>query len=55
MNKVILDDGREIETENAIWTAGARASERLDDFALPHDDRKGLKVEVYIRVEGHDV
>ena len=52
--KVILDDGREIETENAIWTAGARASEKLDDFDLPHDERKGLKVDAYMRVEGHD-
>jgi NADH:ubiquinone reductase (H+-translocating) len=52
--KVILDDGREIQTENAIWTAGARASERLDDFDLPHDDRKGLKVDAFMRVEGHD-
>jgi NADH dehydrogenase len=24
--KVILDNGREIQTQNAIWTAGARAS-----------------------------
>jgi NADH:ubiquinone reductase (H+-translocating) len=53
-DKVILEDGREIETENAIWTAGARASEKLDDFDLPHDERKGLKVDVYMRVEGHD-
>jgi NADH dehydrogenase len=52
--KVILDDGREIQTENAIWTAGARASERLDYFDLPHDDRKGLKVDPFMRVEGHD-
>jgi NADH:ubiquinone reductase (H+-translocating) len=52
--KVILDDGREIATENAIWTAGARASERLDDFDLPHDDRKGLKVDAFMQVEGHD-
>jgi NADH:ubiquinone reductase (H+-translocating) len=53
-DKVILEDGREISTENAIWTAGARASERLDDFDLPHDERKGLKVDVFMRVEGYD-
>ena len=52
--KVILDDGREIETENPIWTAGARASEKLDDFDLPHDRRKGLEVDTYTRVKGHD-
>jgi NADH dehydrogenase len=52
--KVILDDGREIETENAIWTAGARASEKLEDLGLPHDRRKGLKVDACMRVEGYD-
>jgi NADH dehydrogenase len=53
-DKVILDDGREIETENAIWTAGFRASEKLDDLGLPHDERTGLKVDAYMRVEGYD-
>jgi NADH dehydrogenase len=53
-DKVVLDDGREIETENAIWTAGFCASEKLDDLGLPHDERKGLKVDVYMRVEGCD-
>jgi NADH:quinone reductase (non-electrogenic) len=51
---VVLDDGREIETENAIWTAGFRASEKLDDLGLPHDARTGLKVDAYLRVEGYD-
>jgi NADH dehydrogenase len=53
-DKVTLDDGREISTENAIWTAGFRASEKLDDFDLPHDEHRGLKVDAYMRVEGHD-
>lgn len=53
-DKVILSDGREIETENAIWTAGARASEKLDDLDLPSDQRKGLKTDKYLRVEGHE-
>jgi NADH:ubiquinone reductase (H+-translocating) len=53
-DKVILDDGREIATENAIWTAGARASETLDNFDLPRDERRGLKVDAFMRVEGHD-
>ncbi|HEX2742252.1 MAG TPA: NAD(P)/FAD-dependent oxidoreductase [Rubrobacter sp.] len=51
--KVVLDDGREIATENAIWTAGARASERLDDLDLPHDERRGLEVDAFMRVDGH--
>ncbi|HEV8043837.1 MAG TPA: FAD-dependent oxidoreductase, partial [Rubrobacter sp.] len=52
--KVILSDGRELLTENAIWTAGARASEKLDDLDLPADERKGLKTDAVMRVEGHE-
>lgn len=52
--KVLLSDGTEIETENAIWTAGARASETLDKLDLPSDERKGLKMDSYLRVEGHE-
>jgi NADH:ubiquinone reductase (H+-translocating) len=53
-DKVILSDGRELFTENAIWTAGARASEILDDLPLPADERRGLKVDANMRVEGHE-
>jgi NADH:ubiquinone reductase (H+-translocating) len=53
-DRVILDDGREIAAENVIWTAGARASVKLDDLGLPHDDRKGLEVDRCMRVVGHD-
>lgn len=52
--KVILDDGNEIETENVIWTAGARASVKLEDLDLPSDERKGLKVDPYCLVDGHE-
>lgn len=52
--KVILSDGNEIVTENAIWTAGARASEKLDDLDLPSDERKGLVTDKYLRVEGYE-
>ncbi|HET7478599.1 MAG TPA: NAD(P)/FAD-dependent oxidoreductase [Rubrobacteraceae bacterium] len=53
-DKVVLSDGKEIATENAIWTAGARASEKLDDIDLPSDERKGLKTDRYMRVEGYE-
>ncbi|HEX2181163.1 MAG TPA: NAD(P)/FAD-dependent oxidoreductase [Rubrobacteraceae bacterium] len=52
--KVILNDGREIETQNVIWTAGARASVKLDDLPFPHDERKGLEVDRFMRVAGHE-
>src|SRR5215210_7263964 len=53
-DRVILSDGHELSTENAIWTAGARASEKLDDLPLPADERKGLKTDAFMRVEGHE-
>lgn len=54
-DKVILENGNEIEAENVIWTAGARSSVKLEDFEeLPSDERKGLEVDAYCRVEGYD-
>lgn len=54
-DKVVLDNGQEIEAENVVWTAGARASVKLEDFEeLPSDERKGLEVDEYCRVEGYD-
>ncbi|CAN5720232.1 hypothetical protein BH24ACT21_BH24ACT21_17890 [soil metagenome] len=54
-DKVILDNGHEIEAENVVWTAGARASVKLEDFEeLPSDERKGLEVDEYCRVKGYD-
>jgi NADH dehydrogenase len=53
-DRAILGDGREILAENVIWTAGARASVKLDELDLPHDERKGLAVDRFMRVVGHD-
>ena len=53
-DRVILTDGREIASENVIWTAGARASKKLDDLTFPHDERKGLTLDRFMRVEGYD-
>ena len=53
-DRVILTDGREIAAENVIWTAGTRASKKLEELPFPHDRRKGLKVDRYQRVEGYD-
>lgn len=53
-DRVILGDGKEVATENVIWTAGTRASVKVDDLGLPADERKGLKTNSYLRVEGRD-
>jgi NADH dehydrogenase len=53
-DKVVLNSGHEIEAENVIWTAGARASVKLDELPFPHDERKGLEVDSCMRVVGHE-
>ena len=53
-DRVILTDGREIAAENVIWTAGTRASKKLEDLPFPYDQRKGLTVDGFQRVEGYD-
>ncbi len=53
-DRVVLDNGREISSENVIWTAGARASAKLDDLPFPHDERRGLETDRFMRVVGND-
>ena len=51
-DKVILDDGEEIETENVIWTAGNRASVKTEDLDLQLQGEKGIETDEYMRVSG---
>ena len=53
-NKVILEDGQEIETENVIWTAGNRASAKVEDLDLPQQGEKGIETDPYMRVKGYN-
>ncbi len=47
---VILDDDREIEAENVVWTAGNRASAKVEDLDLPQQGEKGVETDSYMRV-----
>src|SRR5215210_3814916 len=49
---VKLKGGRNIETENVIWTAGNRPNVGIEAEGLPADERTGIKVDEYLRVEG---
>ena len=52
-NCVRLKDGREISSENVIWTAGARPNSLLEKLGLPLNEKtRGVKVDEYFRVEG---
>ena len=52
-NCVKLKGGRQIATENVIWTAGNRPNQTIQDLGLPYDERTGIKVDLALRVEGH--
>ncbi len=53
---VKLKDGRQIATENVIWTAGSRPNSRLAELDhLPlHEKTRGLVVDETLRVEGYE-
>ena len=51
-DRVVLKDGREIPSENVVWTAGGRPNQKLKDLDLPLTERDGVKVDEYLRVEG---
>jgi NADH:ubiquinone reductase (H+-translocating) len=53
-DRVKLKGGREIPTENVIWTAGNRPNQTIQDFGLPFDERTGIQVDLTLRVDGHD-
>src|ERR671921_679888 len=50
---VRLKGGDNIPTENVIWTAGNRPNQAVYDLDLPADQRNGIKVDEYLRVEDH--
>ncbi len=50
---VKLKGGDNISTENVIWTAGNRPNQAVYDLDLPADERNGIKVDEYLRVEGY--
>jgi NADH:ubiquinone reductase (H+-translocating) len=52
-NCVKLKGGNDILTENVIWTAGNRPNLGIEADRLPVDERTGIKVDEYLRVEGY--
>jgi NADH dehydrogenase len=47
---VKLDNGREIRTENVVWTAGIRPNAKLRDLDLPLTEHDGVIVDEHLRV-----
>jgi len=50
---VKLRGGGSIASENVIWTAGNRPNLGIEFEDLPVDQRNGIKVDRYLRVEGY--
>ena len=50
---VKLKGGDSIPTENVIWTAGNRPNLNIELDGIPIDQRNGIKVDRYLRVEGY--
>jgi NADH dehydrogenase len=53
-DKVILDNGEEVEAENVIWCAGNRASVKIEELDLPLHGEDGIEVDRYFRVPGKE-
>ncbi|MBA3329361.1 MAG: NAD(P)/FAD-dependent oxidoreductase [Actinobacteria bacterium] len=51
---VLLSDGERIETRTLVWTAGVRPHPLLRALGLPLDERGGVRVDEYLRVEGRE-
>ncbi len=49
---VTLSDGRHIDTDTLVWTAGVVANPLLQELGLPLDDRGRIIVDSSLRVEG---
>src|SRR5918993_3795261 len=52
-NCVKLKGGNDVSSENVIWTAGNRPNLGIEAGGLPVDERTGIKVDEYLRVEGY--
>ena len=53
-DQVLLDDGTTIPTHTLVWSAGVAANPILRHFGLPTRDDGRLRVDEYLRVEGHE-
>lgn len=51
---VKLKGGGSIASENVIWTAGNRPNQTVTELGLPVEERTGIKVDEFLRVEGFE-
>jgi NADH:ubiquinone reductase (H+-translocating) len=51
---VVFSDGRTVEADTIVWTAGVRANPLLESSDLPLDSAKRLKCRASLQVDGVD-
>jgi NADH dehydrogenase len=51
---VLLSDGETVATETLVWTAGVKPSPLLAELGLPLDESGRVRVDPFLRVEGHE-
>jgi NADH dehydrogenase len=52
--EAVLSSGERIPTRTVVWTAGVKASPLLGEWRLPLDERGRVRVDPFLRVEGHE-
>jgi NADH dehydrogenase len=53
-DEVVLSSGERIPARTLVWTAGVKANPLLAELGLPLDERGRVRVDPYLRVEGHE-
>jgi NADH:ubiquinone reductase (H+-translocating) len=53
-DEVVLSNGVRIPAHTLVWTAGVKASPLLGPFGMPLDDRGRVRVDSFLRVDGHE-
>ena len=53
-SEAVLSNGERIRTHTLVWTAGVKASPLLGELELPLDERGRVRVDSFLRVEGHE-
>jgi NADH:ubiquinone reductase (H+-translocating) len=52
--EAVLSNGERIPTHTLVWTAGVKAHPLVSQFGLTLDDRGRVRVDEFLRVEGHE-
>jgi len=52
--EALLSTGERIRTQTLVWTAGVQAHPLLGELGLPLDERKRVRVDRFLRVEGRE-